>query len=99
VFNFLFNYANFRKKIELIRFYIQYFKYQLEDSEPGTFVYIFLHSNFYHWSRIFFYIVSVSFILMLFAIYKFVKERESLIVFIYIIWFFSSLFYIEFIRV
>jgi hypothetical protein len=89
----------FVKKIELIHYYIKRFKYQLEDLEPGTFVYIFLHSNFYRWSRIFLYIISVSLILILFAIYKFVKEHESLIVFIYIIWFFSSLFYIEFIRV
>jgi len=99
VFKFLLNYLNFYKKIELIRFYMRDFKYQLEDPEPGTFIYIFLYSDFYFWLRIFFYIISVSFILFIFAIYKFIKEHESLIVFIYIIWFFSSLFYIEFIRV
>jgi hypothetical protein len=99
VFNFLTNYVNFRKKMKLIHFRIEDFKYQLEDPEPGTFIYIFLHSNFYRWLRIFFYIISVSFILIIFTIYKFIKEHESLIVFIYIIWFFFSLFYIEFIRV
>jgi hypothetical protein len=77
----------------------QYLKSCIHESGPGTFWYVFLNSHFFFLLRGFTYFFGVVLILSLFSLYKLFKQHESLFVFIYIIWFFSSLFYIEFIRV
>jgi hypothetical protein len=78
---------------------LQYFKLYINESEPGTFWYVLLNSNLFFLVRVFIYFFGVLSILILFSFYKTFKQHESLFVFIYIIWFFSSLFYIEFLRV
>jgi hypothetical protein len=90
---------NFQEKIKLIHYNIQLWKYHIKEPVQWTLWYWILRCRSLYRYRIFIYFVGVSFILFLFGIYRFIKEHESLIVFIYIIWFFSSLFYIEFIRV
>ena len=78
---------------------LQYLKSYINESEPGTFWYVLLNSNIFFLLRAFIYFIGVLFILFLFSFYKLFKRHESLFVFIYIVWFFSSLFYIEFLRV
>ena len=82
-----------------ITLYLRYLKLYINESEPGTFWYVLLNSHIFFLVRAFIYFFGVVFTLFFFSIYKIFKRHESLFVFIYIIWFFSSLFYIEFIRV
>jgi hypothetical protein len=78
---------------------IRYLKLYINKSKPGTFWYVLLNSHLFFLLRAFLYFFGVLFILFIFSMYKVFKQHESLFVFLYIIWFFSSLFYIEFIRV
>jgi hypothetical protein len=90
---------DFQDKVKLINYNIQIWKYHIKEPGIGTLWYWVIRSRSYFRLRIFIYLIGLILILFLFSIYRFIKEHESLIVFIYIIWFFSSLFYIEFIIV
>ena len=92
-------YINLKKKVELIKYNIKLAKYHIKDPEPGTLWYCIIDCRSYFLFRVVIYGIGVIAIFFLFSIYRFIKEHESLVVFIYIIWFFSSLFYIEFLRV
>jgi hypothetical protein len=78
---------------------MRHLKLYINKSKPGTFWYVLLNSHLFFLLRAFTYFFGVLFILLIFSIYKLFKQHESLFVFLYIIWFFSSLFYIEFLRV
>jgi len=86
-------------KIDLIQYNIKVLKYHLKEPDPGTLWYSWLYSYYRYLYKAWLYFIGVLFIFFLFVIYRFIKQHESLIVFVYIFWFFSSLFYIEFIRV
>lgn len=88
-----------KKKVQLIKCNIKILKYHYKEPDPGTIWYFFRDSRFLLRIRLFFYLIGIIFILFLFSIYRFLYEHESLVVFIYIVWFCFSLFYIEFIRV
>lgn len=90
---------NLQEKIKLIKYNIELIRYHIKEPEPGTVWYCTIESRSYFILRALIYCVGVTCILGLFTIYRFIKEHESLVVFSYIVWFFSSLFYIEFIRV
>lgn len=89
----------FKKKVKLIIDYIKTLKYHLKEPDPGTLWYCLRDSRFLIKLRSLGYLIGVIFILFLFSIFRFIYEHESLVVFSYIVWFCSSLFYIEFIRV
>ena len=91
-------YKNLKEKVELINYNIKLIKYHIKDPEPGTLWYSFIDCRSYFIFRVLIYGFGVTLILIFFSIYRFIKEHESLVVFVYIIWFFSSLFYIEFLR-
>jgi hypothetical protein len=78
---------------------IRHLKLYINNSKPGPFWYVLLNSHLFFLSQAFIYFFGVLFILFIFSMYKLFKQHESLFVFLYIIWFFSSLFYIEFLRV
>ena len=90
---------NLQEGIKLIRYNIIVFQYHLKEPELGTIWYLVLTSHFYFRLRVFIYLIGVILILFIFNICRYVKKYISLVVFIYIVWFCSSLFYIEFIRV
>jgi len=90
---------NLKYKVELIRYNIKLLKYHLQEPDPGTLWYSWLYSHYRYLYKAWLYFIGVIFTFFLFSIYRFIKQHESLIVFVYIFWFFSSLFYIEFIRV
>lgn len=90
---------DFKEKIELIKYNIKLLKYHLKEPDPGTLWYSWLYSRYRFLGNVWLYFIGVLFIFFLFIIYRFIKQHESLVVFIYIYWFFLSLFYIEFIRV
>ena len=90
---------DFKEKIELIKYNIKLLKYHLKEPDPGTLWYSWLYSHSRFLYKVWLYFIGVLFIFFLFIIYRFIKQHESLVVFIYIYWFFFSLFYIEFIRV
>ena len=92
-------YKKLKDNVELINYNIKLIKYHIKDPEPGTLWYSLIDCRSYFLFRVLIYAFGVFLILFFFTIYRLVKEHESLVVFIYIIWFFSSLFYIEFIRV
>lgn len=91
-------YRNLKEKVELIHYNIKLIKYHLKDPDPGTLWYSLIDCRSYFLFRVLIYGFGVILILILFSTYRFLKEHESLVVFVYIIWFFSSLFYIEFLR-
>ena len=90
---------DFQEKVKLIKNNIKILKYHLKEPDPGTLWYCLRDSRFLLKLRLFSYLIGVIFILFLFSIFRFIYEHESLVVFIYIVWFCSSIFYIEFIRV
>lgn len=90
---------DFKDKIKLIKYNIKLLKYHLKEPDPGTLWYSWLYSRYRFLCKVWLYFIGVLFIFFLFIIYRFIKQHESLVVFIYIYWFFLSLFYIEFIRV
>ena len=90
---------DFKEKIELIKYNIKLLKYHLKEPYPGTLWYSWSYSRYRFLGKVWLYFIGVLFIFFLFIIYRFIKQHESLVVFIYIYWFFFSLFYIEFIRV
>ena len=92
-------YNNLKEKVELIKYNIKLIKYHIKDPEPGTLWYSIVDCRSYFLVRVLIYGIGVILIFFLFSIYRFLREHESLVVFVYIIWFFSSLFYIEFLRV
>merc|ERR1711920_732996 len=71
---------------------IKLIKYHIKDPEPGTLWYSLIDCRSYFLFRVLIYGLGVILILFFFSIYRFIKEHESLVVFVYIIWFFSSLF-------
>merc|ERR1712224_428500 len=87
------------KIIKLFFYNFKLFKYKLKKPKFGTFWYCVKESRFYFKLRILIYIISVILIFILFIFARFLREYQSLVFFIYLIWFFCSLFYIEFIRV
>lgn len=97
IFKKIFN--DFQEKVKLIKNNIKILKYHLKEPDPGTLWYFLRDSRFLLKLRLFSYLIGVIFILFLFSIFRFIYEHESLVVFIYILWFCSSIFYIEFIRV
>jgi len=97
IFKKIFN--DFQEKVKLIKNNIKILKYHLKEPDPGTLWYCLRDSRFLLKLRLFSYLIGVIFILFLFSIFRFIYEHESLVVFIYIVWFCSSIFYIEFIRV
>ena len=92
-------YKKLKDNVEIINYNIKLIKYHIKDPEPGTLWYSLIDCRSYFIIRVLIYAFGVFLILFFFIIYRFIKEHESLIVFIYIIWFFSSLFYIEFLRI
>ena len=92
-------YNNLKEKVELFQYNIKLIKYHLKDPDPGTLWYCIIDCRSYFIFRVVIYGIGAMIILFFFGIYRFIKEHESLVVFVYIIWFFSSLFYIEFLRV
>ena len=90
---------DFQEKVKLIKNNIKILKYHLKEPDPGTLWYSLRDSRFLLKLRLFSYLIGVIFILFFFSIFRFIYEHESLVVFIYILWFCSSIFYIEFIRV
>ena len=90
---------DFKDKIELIKYNIKLLKYHLKEPDPGTLWYSWLYSRYRFLGKVWLYFIGVLFIFFLFIIYRFIKQHDSLVGFIYIYWFFLSLFYIEFIRV
>jgi len=88
-----------KERIELIQYNIKLLKYHLKEPDPGTLWYSWLYSYYLFIIKAWLYFISLLLIFFIFIIYRFIKQHESLIVFIYIYWFFLSLFYIEFIRV
>ena len=97
IFKKIFN--DFQEKVKLIKNNIKILKYHLKEPDPGTLWYCLRDSRFLLKLRLFGYLIGVIFILFLFSIFRFIYEHESLVVFIYIVWFCFSIFYIEFIRV
>ena len=88
-----------KEKLELIKYNIKLVRYHLKEPDPGTLWYSWLYSRSRFLYKIWLYFIGVLFFFFLFIIYRFIKQHESLVVFVYIYWFFLSLFYIEFIRV
>jgi hypothetical protein len=70
-----------------------------EGPMPGTIFFFFEYSPFLNYMRAFLFYWTTLFLLISFIIYRFVPEHESLVILLYIITFFSSLFYIGFIRI
>ena len=66
----------------------------LKNSISNKFLCLFLN-----YVKIFIYNCIILSLLILYIIYRFLPENESLVILIYIIAFSSSLFYIEFIRI
>jgi len=89
----------FRDKIKLFEYYKFLYNQNLKDPEPGTFCYFMSISIFFFKIRLYLLLFGVIFILFIFWIWRLINKYESLVVFIYIVWFCFSLFYIEFIRV
>lgn len=79
------------------------FKQCYYDPDPGTFWYCLQYwietSYCYFVFKAFFYFVGVFITFVLFILYRFIQEHESLILFIYLICFCSSLFYVKFIMI
>lgn len=92
-------FKNINDNLKLIQYNIKLLKYHIKEPDPGTLWYSWLYSHYRYLVKIWFYFIGVLIIFVIFIIYRFIKQHESLVVFIYIFWFFSSLFYIEFIRV
>ena len=94
---------DFKEKVELIKYNIKILKYHFKEPDPGTLWYCLRYclrtSPLLLKLRLFIYLLGIIFTLFLFSIFRFIYKHESLVVFIYIVWFFSSIFYIEFIRV
>jgi hypothetical protein len=90
-------YRQYLKLKQLINYNIALFE---EDGPmPGTIFFFFEYSSFLNYIRAFFFYCIILFLLILFIIYRFLPENESFVILLYIIVFFSSLFYIEFIRI
>jgi hypothetical protein len=66
----------------------------LKNSISNKFLCLFLN-----YAKVFIYNFIILSLLILYIIYRFLPENESLVILIYIIAFSSSLFYIEFIRI
>jgi hypothetical protein len=99
MFNFLKIFNDFKEKVELIQYNIKLLRYHIKEPDPGTLWYSWIYSRYCYLGKAWIYFICVLITFFIFIIYRFIKQHESLVVFIYIFWFFSSLFYIEFIRV
>ena len=94
---------NLSETKKIVLYNVKLFKYHLYDPDPGTFWYCLRYwidtSYSYFVLKAFIYFIGVLCTFFIFIIYRFIKEHESLVLFIYIVWFCSSLFYIEFIMI
>ena len=88
-----------KKKLELIKHNTKLIKYHINKPEPGTIWYWMVRSRYLFFMKVYIYFFGVIFIFFIFIICKYLRRYQSLAFFIYLCWFFSSLFYIEFIRV
>lgn len=88
-----------KANLELIEYNIKLLKYHINKPEPGTLWYWVVRSRYLFCIKVYIYIFGVIFIFFIFTICKFLRRYQSFVLFIYLCWFFSSLFYIEFIRV
>jgi len=88
-----------KKKSELIKYNIKLLKYHMNKPEPGTLWYSMVRSRYLFFIKVYIYIFGTILIFFIFIIGKFLRRYQSLVLFIYLCWFFFSLFYIEFIRV
>jgi len=89
----------FKELLDLVIYNYKILRYHIKEPFPGTHWYFMKRSRFYFRIQALIWIILVIFVFLIFNICRFFTRYESLVVFIYIIWFFSSLFYIEFIRV
>jgi len=95
----MYNVHKIKEKVELYYYNIQLLKRHITNPEFGTVWYWTIGSRSYFFIKVFIYLFIVLGIFFLFIIGRTLRKYQSLVLFIYICWFFSSLFYIEFIRV
>jgi hypothetical protein len=90
---------HFKEFLDLLIYNFKILKYHIKEPFPGTHWYFFKRSRLYFRIQAVIWIILVIIVFFIFNTCRLIKKYESLLVFIYIIWFFSSLFYIEFIRI
>ena len=95
----MYNVHKIKEKVKFFYYDLKLLKHHIKEPEFGTIWYWILGSRSYFFIKviIFFFIALATF--FLFIIGRILRKYQSLVLFVYICWFFSSLFYIEFIRV